>query len=58
MSQKKTERINLAAAEFPTLQNNLIEAQLLSYQDFLENGIKELFDEINPITDYTGESWE
>lgn len=58
MSQKKIERINLAAAEFPTLQNNLIEAQLLSYQDFLENGITELFDEINPITDYTGESWE
>lgn len=58
MSQKKNERINLAAQEFPKLQNNLIEAQLLSYQDFLEGGIFELFDEVNPISDYTGESWE
>jgi DNA-directed RNA polymerase subunit beta len=58
MSQTKNERVNLAAQKFPQLQNNLIEAQLLSFQDFIENGIKEIFDEINPITDYTGESWE
>jgi DNA-directed RNA polymerase subunit beta len=58
MNQEKPDRLNLAAKKYPQLQPNLIEAQLLSYQDFLENGIEELFDEINPITDYTGESWE
>ena len=58
MNEEKKERLNLAVKQYPQLQSNLIEAQLISYQDFLENGIEELFDEINPITDYTGESWE
>jgi DNA-directed RNA polymerase subunit beta len=58
MNQDKNIRLNLAGKKYPELKTNLIEAQLLSYQDFLENGIKELFDEINPISDYTGESWE
>ncbi len=33
---------------------NLIEVQLRSYDWFLNEGIKELFDEINPIEDATG----
>lgn len=32
---------------------DLIEAQTLSFQWFLDFGLKELFDEINPITDFT-----
>ena len=53
-----TERLNLAAEEVSYLQPNLIEAQLNSFQDFIEFGIREIFDEINPISDYTGDSWE
>jgi DNA-directed RNA polymerase subunit beta len=37
---------------------NLIETQLDSYDWFLENGLKELFQEINPITDFTGKNLE
>lgn len=33
---------------------NLIEVQLDSYKDFLEEGLKEVFEDVNPITDYTG----
>jgi len=32
----------------------LIEVQLDSYRWFLEKGLRELFNEINPIVDYTG----
>lgn len=37
---------------------DLIEIQKNSYQWFLETGIKELFDEISPITDFTGRDLE
>jgi len=37
---------------------NLIEVQLDSYKWFLEEGIKELLDEINPITDFSGKKLE
>ncbi len=33
---------------------NLIEVQLNSHDWFVKNGLRELFDEISPITDYTG----
>jgi DNA-directed RNA polymerase subunit beta len=33
---------------------NLIEVQLDSYQWFLDEGLQEVFDDVNPITDYTG----
>lgn len=33
---------------------NLIELQLDSYQWFLDEGLQEVFDDVNPITDYTG----
>ena len=33
---------------------NLIAVQVNSYNWFLEKGLKEVFDDINPITDYTG----
>ncbi|HEX8974293.1 MAG TPA: DNA-directed RNA polymerase subunit beta [Patescibacteria group bacterium] len=37
---------------------NLIEAQIDAYQWFLEKGLRELFDEINPINDFTGKDLE
>ena len=33
---------------------NLIEVQKNSYQWFLREGLKEVFDDISPITDYNG----
>ncbi len=37
---------------------NLIEIQLDSYDWFLEKGLRELLEEINPITDFTGKDLE
>ena len=37
---------------------NLIEAQIDSYDWFLEKGLRELFDEVNPINDFTGKDLE
>ena len=37
---------------------NLIEAQLRSYKWFLDKGLKELFEEINSIKDFTGKNLE
>src|SRR5918998_2199232 len=37
---------------------NLIELQLDSFQWFIENGLRELFDEISPIKDFTGKVME
>ncbi|MBI2356034.1 MAG: DNA-directed RNA polymerase subunit beta [Candidatus Doudnabacteria bacterium] len=37
---------------------NLIEVQLASYQWFLQQGLAELFSEINPIKDFTGKNFE
>ena len=47
----------------PSLDNtvqlpNLIEVQLDSYKWFLEEGIRELLDEINPISDFSGKKLE
>ncbi|MCG2686045.1 DNA-directed RNA polymerase subunit beta [Candidatus Parcubacteria bacterium] len=36
---------------------NLSETQLQSYQRFLERGVQEVLEEINPIEDYTGRGW-
>ncbi len=37
---------------------DLLEAQKKSYQWFLEEGLKELFDEISPVTDFIGRDLE
>ncbi|MGB2938793.1 MAG: DNA-directed RNA polymerase subunit beta, partial [Candidatus Dormiibacterota bacterium] len=37
---------------------DLIQTQLNSFDWFKREGLKELFDEINPITDYTGKNYE
>jgi DNA-directed RNA polymerase subunit beta len=41
-----------------TVQPNLAEIQTSSYRWFLEKGLRELFDEISPIKDYTGKDLE
>ncbi|MFQ5492891.1 MAG: DNA-directed RNA polymerase subunit beta [Candidatus Dojkabacteria bacterium] len=58
MAKQITQRISLATKELATLSPNLIETPLLLFQDLIENGIQEIFEEVNPISDYTGESWE
>lgn len=37
---------------------NLIQTQLESFEWFKREGLRELFDEINPITDYTSKNYE
>jgi DNA-directed RNA polymerase subunit beta len=37
---------------------NLIQTQLDSFEWFKKEGLKELFSELNPITDYTGKNYE
>src|SRR2546422_5935664 len=37
---------------------NLIQTQLDSFEWFRSEGLRELFNEINPITDYTGKNYE
>lgn len=36
---------------------DLVNVQLDSYNDFLQNGISEALNEINPIEDFTGKNW-
>src|SRR2546430_8737416 len=37
---------------------DLIETQIRSFNWFKREGLRELFEEINPITDYTGKNYE
>src|SRR5947208_16096 len=37
---------------------DLIETQIRSFNRFKREGLRELFEEINPITDYTGKNYE
>ncbi|MEI6886969.1 MAG: DNA-directed RNA polymerase subunit beta [bacterium] len=56
LSPKK--RVNISTTKLTHLNMNLIDSHLKSYAWLIEEGIQELFDEINPISDYSGESWE
>jgi len=55
---KYINRLHLNKEELDSLDVDLIEAQIKSFELFEKEGIRELFDEINPVQDYTGESWE
>jgi DNA-directed RNA polymerase subunit beta len=55
---KSTQRLSLAKHPVKHLDINLLEAQIKSFAEFADNGFADLFDEINPITDYTGSAWE
>jgi DNA-directed RNA polymerase subunit beta len=51
---KKVDGVSYEKFEIP----NLIELQLDSFRWFIENGLRELFDEISPIKDFTGKVME
>jgi DNA-directed RNA polymerase subunit beta len=56
---KIRQRVNLATKFLPRIETNLLEAQIKSFDEFLNGGLEELFEEINPIVDYGGgNSWE
>ncbi len=50
----------LSYGQIPNLVEleDLISTQIESFQWFRSEGLRELFDEINPITDYTGKNFE
>lgn len=51
-------RVNLGLSESVLELPNFIEAQQKSYEWFTENGVKLLFDEINPVSDTLGKLWD
>ncbi len=53
-----TKRLNLTKHPAKDFDMDLLQAQKKFFRDFVESGFEELFDEINPIQDYTGSSWE
>jgi DNA-directed RNA polymerase subunit beta len=50
----KRTRMSFGKVKEVTEIPNLIEVQLDSYRWFLDEGLQEVFDDVNPITDYTG----
>ncbi|WP_035292570.1 DNA-directed RNA polymerase subunit beta [Clostridium sp. KNHs214] len=50
----KRTRMSFSKVKETAKMPNLIEIQLDSYKWFLEEGLQEVFDDINPIQDYTG----
>ena len=50
----KTERMSFSHIDEVISMPNLIEVQKDSYQWFLDEGLKEVFDDISPIADYNG----
>jgi DNA-directed RNA polymerase subunit beta len=61
MSKQKTfgERLNFAPQSKTNFQpTDLIELQKKSYEWFWKNGLRELFDEFSPITDFIGRDLE
>ncbi|MFO7635821.1 MAG: DNA-directed RNA polymerase subunit beta [Clostridia bacterium] len=50
----KKERMSFSKINEVLEMPNLIEVQKKSYQWFLEEGLKEVFKDVSPITDYTG----
>ena len=58
-SSKATSQRKFFTSEDKALQlPNLIEHQLGSFQEFVQTGLGEIFAEINPIEDYTGQKLE
>ena len=50
----KTPRMNFARYEEVVPMPNLLEIQKKSYREFLETGLREVFADVGPITDYQG----
>lgn len=55
---KQTQRLFFSEIKEAVPGDNLVESQHTSYDWFLKTGIQELFDEISPITDFTGRDLE
>ncbi|OGV91357.1 DNA-directed RNA polymerase subunit beta [Microgenomates group bacterium RIFCSPLOWO2_01_FULL_46_13] len=51
-------RLYWGKTKLPLPKLDLVAVQLESYQSFLVKGIREAFDEINPIEDFTGKNWQ
>src|SRR5258708_7292531 len=54
----RSSRVNYGQIADKLEVGNLIQTQLGSFDWFKKEGLRELFDEINPITDYTGKNYE
>ncbi len=54
LAKRKSFSKNKQIAKLP----NLIEHQQRSWQEFIQEGLGEIFAEVNPIEDYTGEKLE
>ncbi len=52
--QKRFKKYSKSRVELP----NLVEAQLLSYQTFVDKGISEVLSEFTPIEDYSGKKFK
>jgi DNA-directed RNA polymerase subunit beta len=52
-----TRRIPLTKNPISPMEVDLLEAQKNFFRQFVEEGFEELFDEINPVEDYTGSNW-
>lgn len=52
---KKLERVYFTDKDDSLPMPNLIEHQLNSWQNLVENELQEIFNEVNPIDDYTGQ---
>ena len=50
----RNERMSYSKVEEVLEMPNLIEVQLDSYEWFLKEGLLEVFDDINPISNFTG----
>jgi DNA-directed RNA polymerase subunit beta len=58
LHRPRTERYSFAQIAESIDVPTLIETQITSFQWFLKEGLRELFDEISPITDFTGRNIE
>jgi DNA-directed RNA polymerase subunit beta len=54
MLNEKTTRMTFSKTEEVLEMPNLIEVQKNSYEWFLDEGLKEVFRDISPISDYSG----
>lgn len=52
-----TKRVTLSKNPVNVLDVDLLESQKKFFRQFIEDGFEGLFDEINPIEDYTGSNW-
>ena len=58
MSQTLATRQNFTETKATAPMPNLIEVQQRSYNWFLKEGLKELFEEVSPIKDFIGRELE